>query len=105
MVLPLFLLVRARKTVPLYLVMNQSSIKDVENMNKTGGRSRRRHSVAVETVMPLYNIKTGGDAYEHVEIVADVVNEIFDGKTKKKSREVKQTSYKKGALPQFPKAH
>jgi len=84
-----------RKTVPLYFCAEPVEyITDVENINKVGGRTRKRRSVAVEMVMPLYNIKTGVDAYEHVEIVADVVAEIFDestkGKTKKqKSRLVK----------------
>jgi len=94
------------KTVPLYFCDEPVEyIKDVGSMNKAGGRTRRRHSVAVETVMPFYNIKTGGDAHEHVEIVADVVNEIFDdstkGKTKKqKTREVKKGKFQKGAPPQ-----
>jgi len=84
-----------RKTVPLYFCAEPVEyITDVENINKVGGRTRKRRSVAVEMVMPLYNIKTGVDAHEHVEIVADVVDEIFDestkGKTKKqKSRLVK----------------
>ena len=65
-------------------------------MNKVGGRTRKRRTVAVEMVMPLYNIKTGVDAHEHVEMVADVVDEIFDESTKGKTKKQKSRKVKTG---------
>jgi len=64
-------------------------IKDVENMNKVGGRNRKRPSVAVEVVMPLYNIKTGDGDHKYVEVVADIVEEVFDEATKGKAKSYK----------------
>ena len=86
-----------RKRVALYFCDEPVEyIKDVENMNKVGGRTRKRRSVAVEMVMPLYNIKTGVDAHEHVEMVADVVDEIFDESTKGKTKKQKSRKVKTG---------
>jgi len=83
-------------TVSLYFCAEPVEyITDVENMNKVGGRTRKRGSVAVEMVMPLCNIKTGGDAHEHVEIVADV-DELTKGETKTlKSPEVETVKFHK----------
>jgi len=54
----------------------QDYITDVENMKR--GRSKRTRLVRVETVMPLYNIETGIDGQDDVEIVADIVEELVE---------------------------
>ena len=60
-------------------------IRDIDNLKKVGEKTKKKRIDKVETVMPLYNIKAGVDAHEHVEIVADVVEEIFDEATQVKS--------------------
>eukprot|EP00092_Neocalanus_flemingeri_P025604 GFUD01027759.1.p1 GENE.GFUD01027759.1~~GFUD01027759.1.p1 ORF type:complete len:344 (-),score=99.86 GFUD01027759.1:75-1106(-) len=66
-------------------------IKDLKRleMQKCRGRSRSRksRSAAVEMVMPLYNIKTVDGAQEHIEIVADIVEEVFEQSTIMKVKE------------------
>lgn len=67
------------KRVPFYFCdAPVEYIKDVENMNKVGGRNRKRPSVAVDVVIPLDNIKTGVGAQDYVEVMTDIVEEIFD---------------------------
>jgi len=59
-------------------------ITDLEMFETLRGRSRR--SAVVEMVMPLYNIQTTEDSQDDIEVVADIVHEIFDLATLARSR-------------------
>ena len=78
------------KRVPFYFCdAPVEYIKDVENMNKVGGRNRKRPSVAVEVVIPLDNIKTGVGAQDYVEVMTDIVEKIFDEATRGNAKSLK----------------
>ena len=80
----------AVKRVPFYFCdAPVEYIKDVENMNKVGGRNRKRPSVAVEVVIPLDNIKTGVGAQDYVEVMTDIVEKIFDEATRGNAKSLK----------------
>jgi len=72
--------VNAVKNVFLYFCDEPVEyIKDLERVNKKSrARSKRSQTAAVEMVMPFYNIKTVNGAQEHIEIAADIVEEIFE---------------------------
>jgi len=72
----------------------QDYITDVTNLKRR--RSKNTRLVTVETVMPLYNIETGIDGHDDVEIVADIVEEVvkmsISGHDVSKKRSARNTS-------------
>jgi len=82
----------------------QEYITDIENLKKVGGKSRSKCIGLVETVMPLYNIKSGSEIQDHVEIVTDIVDEVFEKSTLGKSSGIKMKISEKIAIRQKVKA-
>jgi len=69
------------KSVPVSICNDpQEYITDVVKVKKVG-RKYKKNTALVETVMPLYNIQAGIDAQEHVEIIADIVEEVIERTT------------------------
>jgi len=70
----------------------QEYITDVVKVNKFG-RKYKKNIVLVKTVMPLYNIQVGIDAQEHIEIVADLVEEVIESASRYVTTGRKMESY------------
>jgi len=83
----------------------QAYITDIENLKKVGGKSRSKCVGLVETVMPLFNIKSGSEIQDHVEIVTDIVDEVFEKSTLGKSSGIRMKISEKTAIRQKVKAN
>merc|ERR1712025_685935 len=73
---------------------------DIENLKKVGGKLKSNCLGTVETVMPLYSIKSGSEIQDHVEIVTDLVDEVFEKSTLGKSSGIRMNILDKTAIRQ-----